>query len=104
MRSQRDAKVVSGAGTGETEHHRHGQSDRQGDAGSVELTAFKGPRPGRAVAGRGTVAGDGVRGQGVAKWHAVLGVAGWAIALRSHGGLASQSLRRARLTPAAKVI
>jgi hypothetical protein len=73
----RDAKVVSSVGAGEAEHHRHSHSDRQGDAGAVELTAFKGPRPGRAVAGRGTVAGDGERGRGVAKWALISSVADW---------------------------
>ena len=78
MQSPHTAKVVSGIGVGEIERRRHGHRDRQGDAGSVKLTAFKGPRPGRAVAGRGTVAGDVERGRGVAKWALIASVAGWA--------------------------
>jgi hypothetical protein len=82
----RDAKVVSGIGAGETKDHRHGHRDRQGDAGSLWPTAFKGPWPGQAAASRGKVAGDDVRGRGVAQWALIASVAGWAIALRSHSG------------------
>jgi hypothetical protein len=89
--------VVSGIGAGETKDHRHGHRDRQGDAGSLWPTAFKGPWPGQAAASRGTGAGDGERGRGVAKWALISSVAGWAMASGSHGGLASQALRRARL-------
>jgi hypothetical protein len=48
---------------------------------------------------RGTGAGDSERGRGVAQWALIWSVAGWARASGSHGGLASQAFRSAKLTP-----